>query len=202
MIAHSAMPPKMVTVYACHCPLKCKGTSRLGTFSTFDQAHEKCIHHLINSSLHYMQESEAAEVLDCTADKCIWEEEAEEAEVEEPAAKKIRLRSPVRPTRASSSAAGSRCSRRSPSPEDRSHRKDRAGVSSEAIEKFSGKLRRTVQKDHEQQKQEVFNFAKCLGKCEAVIRTASRVARQAANAFEDNFDLLFIVLQLKMDLLD
>ena len=36
-----------------------------------------------------------------------------------------------------------------------------------------------------EQQERVFAFAKTLGKCEAVIRTATRVARQAVSAFED-----------------
>ena len=36
-----------------------------------------------------------------------------------------------------------------------------------------------------EQQEKVFAFAKTFGKCEAVIRTATRVARQAVSAFED-----------------
>jgi len=42
------------------------------------------------------------------------------------------------------------------------------------------------------QKNKMFTFARVLGKCEAVIRTAARVARDAASTFEDQFAIKYM----------
>ena len=59
---------------------------------------------------------------------------------------------------------------------DRSRSRDARGSSTLGLRQSAG--------DVTQQKQAVYNFARVLGKCEAVIRTAARVARSAAMAFE------------------
>ena len=63
---------------------------------------------------------------------------------------------------------------RRPEVRDRSRSRDARGSSTLGLR----------QSDVTHQKQAVYNFARVLGKCEAVIRTAARVARSAAMSFE------------------
>ena len=170
-------------VFYCHCPLKCKGTSRLGMFFTYEEASEKVLWHLEKSEKHYMKEGEAAECLVDNVD-CIWEETVKEKDLPQQqkqgtADKRARSSGSGHST-AQAKSAGSSSWRdgrgRRPELRDRSRSRDARASSSLA-------LRPSVAEVTEQ-KQAVYNFARVLGKCEAVIRTAARVARQASSAFE------------------
>ena len=169
-------------IWYCHCPLKCKGTSRLGWFFTYEEASEKVLWHLEKSEKHYMQEGAAAE---CLVDnpECIWEEQVAEKDLQQQKA------TADRGTRSghSTGSGGQRKSGGSTSwrdggrgrrleVRDRSRSRDARGSSSLALRPAAAEV--TLQK------QAVYNFARVLGKCEAVIRTAARVARQASSAFE------------------
>jgi hypothetical protein len=168
-------------VFYCHCPLKCKGTSRLGSFFTYEEASEKVLWHLQKSEKHYMKEGEAAECLVDNAD-CIWEEEVAEKDL--PQQNKGTADKGTRSGHSSGAGGqgqtgGSSSWRdgrgRRPEVRDRSRSRD-ARRSSSSIALRPAEVT--------QQKQAVYNFARVLGKCEAVIRTAARVARSASMAFE------------------
>jgi len=169
-------------VWCCHCPLKFKGTSRLGWFFTYEEASEKVLWHLEKSEKHYMKEGDAAECLVDNPD-CIWFEDVAEKDL--PQQQKGTADKGSRSGHSSGSggqgkSGGSTSWRdgrvRRPEVRDRSRSRGSGGSSTLAL--------REAAADVTQQKQAVYNFARVLGKCEAVIRTAARVARSASMAFE------------------
>ena len=183
MASTDASPAEVTQVFYCHCPLKCKGTSRLGWFFTYEAASEKVLWHLSKSEKHYMLETEAADCLMDNAD-CIWEETVADKDL--PQQQKVAADKGTRSAHSSGSGgqgtSGGSTSWRDgsgwrPELRDRSRSRDAHGSSSLA-------LRPSAAAEVTEQKQAVYNFARVLGKCEAVIRTAARVARQASSAFE------------------
>ena len=70
------------------------------------------------------------------------------------------------------------------------HRRD----TEQLVQRTSERIMENLDANQADQRNKVFQFAKVLGKCEAVIRTACAVARQAASCFEDiaAFDFRFM----------
>ena len=201
--------PAKITGYNCCCPLRCKATQSLGKFKTHDQAFAKVLHHLQNSSKHYFSEEDSANCLGDHGD-CIWEEEMDnwrdqddEGTLEMPEDdRRHRPRSPGYPPPEDD--------RRRPRDDHRSARRSRSRESSrqrfqgsrgrggrgkgkmshqeQMVQNTTNMVLSRVVGNLDEQKSKVFTFAKVLGKCEAVIKTAAAVARHAANSFEDHLN--------------
>jgi hypothetical protein len=187
---------EMITGFNCHCPLTCKGQRSLGKFKSRNEAEQKVLHHLVHSEKHYMDQA-SAELEWENHEDCIWEErmenwpEADEGILEPPPGQDERSRNDRSRTR-----------------HDRSRSRDnswnlnkgkRKGLGrgqasqEEMIRSTTNQVLARVVGDVDDQRSKVFAFAKTLGRCEAVIRTASQVARSAASAFEELYKLCFLM---------
>lgn len=147
-------------------------------------ASEKVLWHLEHSEKHYMKEADAAETLSETPG-CIWEQEFDEDDAQKEQFVAPRPKSRWNAHERHREPARSSRDRSRHQIADRERSRDR-GRSSEAAAARSSEGRLVLREQNvTEQKQAVYNFARVLGKCEAVIRTAARVARQASSAFED-----------------
>lgn len=171
-------------IWYCHCPLKCKGTSKLGSwFENYEAASAKVIWHLQHSEKHYMSEDDATQALLDNTD-CVWAEQVDAKYYKQ-------LTSvPDKPKQGSSSGSGNPRRGSGSDGNQVARRRDR----SRSRESAGRDRQLTLVPPVQQQKQAVYNFARVLGKCEAVIRTAARVARQAALAFEVELALFKMLL--------
>jgi hypothetical protein len=165
-----------------------------------EDAVNKMLWHLSHSEKHPMSDEEALQFLDEHPDS-IWEDgegtwEEKEVEEEKP---KPRLRSRSRSRGRSDARSHDK------GHQDRSkhwqkgsggHGKSQAivhqrgkGSSSSMSWRDQAIVERTtelvISNVVTEQQEKVFQFAKTLGKCQAVIQTAARVARQCVSAFED-----------------
>jgi hypothetical protein len=169
----SAMAETM-SGFNCCCPLRCKGTRSLGKYLTHEAAYAKVIHHLKNSDKHWLEEDAAAEAIQGNSD-CIWEDELQvhqdEGVFEEAcdARQRDRSRSPVQHRGKSAGKGG-----------HPPHRREE-----QLVRRATDRVMQNVAFDQQDQKMKVFQFAKTLEKCEAVIKAATQVARQAVACFED-----------------
>ena len=180
--------------FNCCCPLRCKGNKSLGKFRTHDEAYAKLSHHLRNSDKRWLEEEAAAEVIASNAES-IWEEEvpvtanaanADEGTWEEAGDARNRERSRSRSrrdrSRGKSGAKGGH------------HHQQRREET--LVRRASERVMQNVHFDHQEQKMKVFQFAKTLGKCEAVIKAATQVARQAVACFEDFCRMFHLTMTL------
>ena len=185
----------------------CKGAKSLGKFKSRDQAAQKVLHHLQQSDKHYL-ELDCAELMLEENGGCIWEEQmenwpdADEGFLEPPPGQDDRSRDHHRRDDHSRSDRG-RTTR------DRSRSRDNSWNWNKGNEKGRGKgtvarqdamIRNTTNQvlargdgDIDEQRSRVVALAKSLGKCEAVIRTVSQVARSAVVAFEELRKLCFLI---------
>lgn len=184
----AATAPTAKPVWHCHCPLKCKGNKALGSFMEYEDAVGKVLHHLMASSLHSLNEDEAGDML--RKYHAIWKDDDEYFIHDErqrsysPPPRKLAIEYKEKSKGRSSSHRRSRTRSRSQgrgSSSSAAHRPSSArALSEQAMSETTSHLLANVQ----EQKDKVFAFARTLGKCEAVIKTAARVAREAALAFE------------------
>ena len=86
------MAAAQVSGWNCHCPLKRKGHTSLGKCASHEEAVERVLWHLEHSAKQYLDNGDAAEVLDKNPE-CIWEEEMQESQFEK---RRERSRSPAR----------------------------------------------------------------------------------------------------------
>ena len=152
-----------------------------------------------------MEEAEACQNIADNHETAIWEDgegTLEEADEERPRPRSPRLRSRSRDNR------HDRDDRRKGDDRDDRRKggakgKESKGKKGKAVVAYQGKgssssslswrdqqiveatRDRVIESVVSDQQEKVFAFAKTLGKCEAVIRTATRVARSCVSAFED-----------------
>ena len=165
--------------------------------TSHEEAYGQMLWHLPSSTTHPMEEAEACQHI-ADNETCIWEDG--EGTLEEPEEEKPRLRSRSRDRRddrRGEKGDGNRDDRRKGGGKGQESK----GKKGYAVVPYQGKGSRSMSWRDQQivevtrerviesvvgeQQERVFAFAKTLGKCEAVIRTATRVARQAVSAFED-----------------
>jgi hypothetical protein len=178
-VVHAMPAPETMQGFNCCCPLRCKGTKSLGKYLTHDDALARVMHHLKTSDKHWLDDDSASQIIAEKAD-CIWEDTIDiydEGVVEPPQEDRDnrRSRSRSRQTQRSHKGKGGKGGKGQ-------HHQNREDA---IVKRASDRVLANVVWDTQDQRAKVFQFAKVLGKCEAVIRTATNVARQAAMCFED-----------------
>lgn len=168
------------------CPLCQK---KIAGSDTHEDVFKKLLWHLQSSEKHPMEEAEAAQHI-AEAGNCIWEDgEGKFEDKPQDAETKARLRSRSRSrsySRRRGKGKGSSSSKGKKGTEVVPYTgKGQKGLSKRDQQLVTATTERVISSVVADQANEVFAFAKTLGKCEAVIRTATRVARQAVSAFED-----------------
>jgi hypothetical protein len=168
--------------------------------------HEDCLKkmlwHLQSSEKHPMTEEEALEIMEEKPD-AIWEDEqgtAEEKEEEEKQKTTLRSRSRSRGKSGAKDRGHHDRGSSHGGHQSRNWQKggggkgqlqvQRQGKSSSSLSWRDQQIvevttERVISNVVTEQQEKVFQFAKTLGKCQAVIQTAARVARQCVSAFED-----------------
>lgn len=190
--------------FNCCCPLHCKGNRSLGKFLTHDEAHGRVIHHLNQSAKHWLSEEDGAAVIAEHPD-CIWEDDVE-VNQNDRAGDGERDRSRSRSRCASKGKGtfqhGGQHAGKHGGQHAGKHASSRSGHSGgqhreeQLVRRTSERIMESLDANQADQRNKVFQFAKVLGKCEAVIRTACNVARQAASCFEDFTTFVFLDLQV------
>ena len=168
------------------CPLGgiCKYANKhMGRFYEVDQAKRRLRDHLRGSVNHDLNEREADEEVDkfdfeqCKEEET-WEDQPPEAAVSS-GSRSAASKSHGRPPKSEQRRSRSRSGRRSPL-----RRGPQLTLTGPA-------LQGTVTRIDESQQDTIFKLAKAMGKCDAVIRTAARVCKQAALSLEDR--VLFLL---------
>jgi hypothetical protein len=189
--------------FNCCCPLRCKGNRSLGKFLTHEDAHGRVIHHLNQSALRWLNEEDGASLIAENPD-CIWEDDVEISHQNyEDDAERDRSRSRSRPPakgkgkdKHGGQHGGNHGGHHGRGGHQGSSRSGHSGGQrreEQLVRRTSERIMDSLDANQADQRNKVFQFAKVLGKCEAVIRTACTVARQAASCFEDftKFDFRF-----------